>query len=66
MLRVVQTMNNSIYASELVQQSKNVTSWINEILDGVWENQVSSWRYLPSQKLIFQAISNRMEICSMF
>lgn len=40
MLRVVQTMNNSIYAPELVEQSANLTSWINEILDGVWMYQV--------------------------
>lgn len=41
MLRVVQTMNSSIYADELVEESANITIWINDILDGVWAYQVS-------------------------
>lgn len=41
MLRVAQTMNSSIHAQELVQQSSDLTNWINEILNGVWPYQVS-------------------------
>jgi hypothetical protein len=40
MLRVMETMTNSIYADDLVAQTNNMTSWINEILTGVWVNQV--------------------------
>jgi len=39
MLRVMETMTNSIYADDLVAQTNNMTSWINEILTGVWVNQ---------------------------
>lgn len=46
MLRVVQIMNNSIYASELAEQSADLTSWINEILDGIWIYQVCKIAFL--------------------
>lgn len=40
MLRVMETMNNSAYADQLVAQMSNMTSWINEIMTGVWAYQV--------------------------
>jgi hypothetical protein len=48
MLRVVQTMNNSMFASDFVAQSNNLTSWINEILNGVWANQQAGGNLLNS------------------
>ncbi|KIM83914.1 hypothetical protein PILCRDRAFT_68878 [Piloderma croceum F 1598] len=39
MLRVMETMNNSAYANQLVAQTSNMTSWINEIMTGVWTYQ---------------------------
>lgn len=35
-------MNHSIYADQLVEQSVNLTNWVNEILGGVWTYQVSN------------------------
>ena len=40
MLRVAQTLNHSVYADQLVEQSVNLTNWVNEILGGVWAHQV--------------------------
>jgi hypothetical protein len=40
MLRVMETMKHSAYADELVAQTSNMTSWINEIMTGVWTYQV--------------------------
>jgi len=42
MLRVMETMKNSAYADQLVAQTNNVTSWINEIMTGVWTYQQES------------------------
>lgn len=40
MLRVAQTLNHSVYADQLVEQSVNLTNWVNEIIGGVWAHQV--------------------------
>jgi len=41
MLRVMETMKNSAYADQLGDQTSNISSWINEIMAGVWVHQVS-------------------------
>lgn len=40
MLRVMETIRNSIYADSLVSQTSDLMNWINEILAGVWVHQV--------------------------
>jgi rhamnogalacturonyl hydrolase YesR len=41
MMRVLATLNASTFASELQAEQANLTSWVGEVLTGVWAHQVS-------------------------
>ncbi len=40
MLRVLMTMNHTTQGYQFIEQSANLTTWINEILESAWQYQV--------------------------
>ncbi|KAF9045966.1 Six-hairpin glycosidase [Hymenopellis radicata] len=42
MLRVLMTMNHTTQGSQFIEQSANLTTWINEVLESAWHYQAAN------------------------